>query len=205
MRAQTKADRDRARIPQMVGVRGGGGNRANERGELRALWDAILATWGQRVEDLEKPGRTCRRQTAAMMDGTSIRGCEWVHRWICRRSRVRRRRPSCGRWCRLASSVCANRRVPFSALAKDEVAVREIEAMLPTLPTAHQMQRADARELDFVPEESVQLVLTSPPHWTLKQYNESEGQLGSMADDERLLAELDRVWSRCFRVLVSGG
>ena len=91
------------------------------------------------------------------------------------------------------------------ALAKDDVAVREIEAVLPTLPTSHQMRRADARDLDFVLDESVQLVLTSPPYWTLKQYNESDGQLGSLADYDEFLSELDRVWSHCFRVLVPGG
>jgi hypothetical protein len=33
-------------------------------------------------------------------------------------------------------------------LAKDEVAVRDIEAILPTLPTMHEIHRADARELN---------------------------------------------------------
>ena len=90
-------------------------------------------------------------------------------------------------------------------LAKDDVATREIERVLPTLPTVHQMRRADAREMDFLPAESVHLVLTSPPYWTLKQYNEREGQLGSVDDYDSFLAEIDRVWAHCFRVLVPGG
>jgi len=90
-------------------------------------------------------------------------------------------------------------------LAKDEVANRDIEAILPTLPTAHQMRRADARAMDFLAPESVHLVLTSPPYWTLKQYNESTGQLGSVEDYDEFLVELDRVWSHCFRALVPGG
>jgi len=90
-------------------------------------------------------------------------------------------------------------------LAKDEIATRDIEAVLPTLPTAHEIRRADARELDFLPPESVHLVLTSPPYWTLKQYNESAGQLGSVNDYDSFLAELDRVWTHCLRVLVPGG
>ncbi len=48
-------------------------------------------------------------------------------------------------------------------LAKDEIATRDIEAILPTLPTSHEMRRADARAMDFLPSESVHLVLTSPP------------------------------------------
>lgn len=90
-------------------------------------------------------------------------------------------------------------------LAKDEVAVRDIEAVLPTLPTHHQLRLADARAMGFLPDGSVHLVLTSPPYWTLKQYNESEGQLGSVEDYEAFLAELDRVWSHCLRALVPGG
>jgi DNA modification methylase len=90
-------------------------------------------------------------------------------------------------------------------LAKDGVAVRDIEAILPTLPTTHEMRQADARELDWLADESVHLVLTSPPYWTLKQYNESDAQLGSVDDYDAFLAEIDRVWSHCYRVLVPGG
>ena len=89
-------------------------------------------------------------------------------------------------------------------LAKDEVAVRDIEVVLPTLPTYHQLRRGDARAMDFLPAESVHLVLTSPPYWTLKQYNESDGQLGRVDDYESFLAELDQVWSHCLRALVPG-
>ncbi len=90
-------------------------------------------------------------------------------------------------------------------LAKDEVLARDIEAVLPTLPTAHEMRRADARELSFLADESVHLVLTSPPYWTLKQYNQSDAQLGSVEDYGSFLAEIDRVWSHCYRALVPGG
>jgi len=90
-------------------------------------------------------------------------------------------------------------------LAKDEVAARDIEAVLPTLPTFHQMRLADARELDFLPAKSIHLVLTSPPYWTLKKYNQCDAQLGSVDDYEDFLAQLDRVWSHCYRALVPGG
>ena len=91
------------------------------------------------------------------------------------------------------------------ALARDERATREIGAVLPTLPTRHELRRADARHLDFLPAGSVHLVLTSPPYWTLKQYNEGEGQLGGVSDYDAFLSELDRVWAHAFRALVPGG
>ncbi len=53
--------------------------------------------------------------------------------------------------------------------------------------------------------ESIHLVLTSPPYWTLKQYNEGRGQLGAISDYHQFIAELDNVWHRCFDALVPGG
>lgn len=63
----------------------------------------------------------------------------------------------------------------------------------------------DARELDWVPAESVHLVLTSPPYWTLKEYPPNPNQVGAVTDYPRFLDELDKVWKHCVRVLVPGG
>jgi len=49
------------------------------------------------------------------------------------------------------------------------------------------------------------LVVTSPPYWTLKRYEPNQAQLGAIADYERFLDELDKVWSECARVLIPGG
>ena len=57
----------------------------------------------------------------------------------------------------------------------------------------------------FLDDESVHLVVTSPPYWTLKTYNDSPGQLGHVADYERFLEELNKVWRHSFRALVPGG
>jgi len=53
--------------------------------------------------------------------------------------------------------------------------------------------------------ESVHLVLTSPPYWTLKKYRNVDGQLGHVEQYEEFLEELDEVWKRCFDALVPGG
>lgn len=71
--------------------------------------------------------------------------------------------------------------------------------------TAIQICHGDARNLDWIPSESVHLVLTSPPYWTLKKYPFGEGQLGSVGDYEGFLDELDKVWAHSFRVLIPGG
>ncbi len=69
----------------------------------------------------------------------------------------------------------------------------------------HRLINGDARNLSFLPNESIHLVLTSPPYWNLKQYNENPDQLGHINDYETFLAELEKVWREVFRVLVPGG
>jgi site-specific DNA-methyltransferase (adenine-specific) len=64
----------------------------------------------------------------------------------------------------------------------------------------------DARDLSWIPDASVHLVVTSPPYWTLKEYAPgNDDQMGHFEDYERFLSELDRVWRECQRVLVGGG
>ena len=73
------------------------------------------------------------------------------------------------------------------------------------LRTLHKLVLGDARDLSFIETGSIHLVVTSPPYWTLKRYNEREGQLGHVQDYEEFLAALERVWRECYRVLVPGG
>jgi site-specific DNA-methyltransferase (adenine-specific) len=63
----------------------------------------------------------------------------------------------------------------------------------------------DARKLEWIPDESVHLVVTSPPYFTLKTYARREGQMAEIEDYEHFLDELDKVWRECYRVLVPGG
>jgi DNA modification methylase len=71
--------------------------------------------------------------------------------------------------------------------------------------TFHRLINGDARDLSFLEDESVHLVVTSPPYWNLKQYNENPHQLGHIRDYEAFLAELEKVWRHIFRILVPGG
>jgi site-specific DNA-methyltransferase (adenine-specific) len=71
--------------------------------------------------------------------------------------------------------------------------------------TRHVLHLGDARSLSWVPDESVHLIVTSPPYWTLKEYEHSDEQLGDVEDYEAFLGELDKVWLECVRVLAPGG
>jgi modification methylase len=71
--------------------------------------------------------------------------------------------------------------------------------------TKHQLRKGDARDLSLLGDNSVHLVVTSPPYWTLKKYERNSDQLGDVGDYEEFLNELDKVWRECARVLVKGG
>jgi len=71
--------------------------------------------------------------------------------------------------------------------------------------TNQRLINGDARDLTFLNDESIHLVVTSPPYWNLKKYNENPDQLGHINDYESFLAELEKVWRETFRVLVPGG
>lgn len=70
--------------------------------------------------------------------------------------------------------------------------------------TTHRLIQGDARDLSFLQDESIHLVVTSPPYWNLKRYNDNQDQLGHISGYEQFLTELTKVWRQCFRVLVPG-
>lgn len=71
--------------------------------------------------------------------------------------------------------------------------------------TTHRLIQGDARYFPYLPDGSVHLVITSPPYWNLKRYNESPRQMGHISDYERFLDELGKAWREVYRVLVPGG
>jgi site-specific DNA-methyltransferase (adenine-specific) len=71
--------------------------------------------------------------------------------------------------------------------------------------TSHTVRLGDARDLTWIPSESVHLVVTSPPYANLIEYPAHASQLGNIAAYETFLTALDAVWAECLRVLVPGG
>ncbi len=84
--------------------------------------------------------------------------------------------------------------------------MRDMETVaIARTPRSVTIHHGDARELDWIANESVHLVITSPPYWTLKRYPENQRQLGHISEYEQFHDELDKVWAHSFRVLVPGG
>jgi modification methylase len=103
----------------------------------------------------------------------------------------------------IASITDHQRDIP--RLAKNADVCAAIEAQLPRIPTNHSLYQGDARRLAAITDASVHLVVTSPPYWTLKRYNDSPGQMGHIDSYDEFLDQLDHVWRECHRVLVPGG
>jgi DNA modification methylase len=99
-----------------------------------------------------------------------------------------------------------NPQTAIPALAKDTKLLSEVEQAIQRIPTEHILYRQDSRRLSIEPE-SIHLVVTSPPYWTLKEYNPHADQLGyvDVEDYEQFLRSLDEVWERCYQALVPGG
>lgn len=69
--------------------------------------------------------------------------------------------------------------------------------------TEHKIFFGDSRSLNQVKDKSVQLIITSPPYWQLKDYG-TEDQIGFNDSYEEYINNLNLVWKECNRVLSDG-
>lgn len=69
--------------------------------------------------------------------------------------------------------------------------------------TEHKIIFGDSRSLNKIEDKSVQLIVTSPPYWQLKDYG-SEEQIGFNDSYEEYINNLNLVWKECYRVLDDG-
>jgi site-specific DNA-methyltransferase (cytosine-N4-specific) len=74
----------------------------------------------------------------------------------------------------------------------------------------------DARKMEELPDNSIRLIVTSPPYFNIKDYSldgyqqnkrtkKTRGQIGDIADYKKYIAEMLIVWKECGRVLKPNG
>jgi site-specific DNA-methyltransferase (adenine-specific) len=71
------------------------------------------------------------------------------------------------------------------------------------MSTKHQIIIGDSRNMAEVKEESVHLIVTSPPYWQIKDYGKKE-QIGFYDSYDNYINGLNKVWEESYRVLYPG-
>jgi site-specific DNA-methyltransferase (adenine-specific) len=71
------------------------------------------------------------------------------------------------------------------------------------MKTSHKIIIGDSRCMEKVKDESVHLIVTSPPYWQLKDYG-NHNQIGFNDTYEEYINNLNLVWNECKRVLHKG-
>ena len=68
------------------------------------------------------------------------------------------------------------------------------------IKTNHTLFIGDSRDMSQIENNSIQLIITSPPYWQLKDYG-SEKQVGFNDSYEDYINNLNLTWSQCHRIL----
>lgn len=62
----------------------------------------------------------------------------------------------------------------------------------------------DSRNLSFIPDNSVGLVVTSPPYWNKADYGKGKNNLGTIVSYPAFIEATRKVWEECYRALLPG-
>jgi site-specific DNA-methyltransferase (adenine-specific) len=71
------------------------------------------------------------------------------------------------------------------------------------MSTTHKIIIGDSRQMKEVEDESIHLIVTSPPYWQLKDYGNGS-QIGFNHSYEDYINNLNLVWKECYRALHKG-
>ena len=97
-------------------------------------------------------------------------------------------------------ATCVDQNGNYIRKIKKECRAQNNDMSLDALQVFH----GDSRDMDFIQEASIGLVVTSPPYWDKADYGKSTKNLGNQANYVEFLLEVRKVFLECFRVLMPG-
>lgn len=71
------------------------------------------------------------------------------------------------------------------------------------IQTKHSIIMGDSRDMSAIKKQSVDLIITSPPYWQLKDYGH-QNQIGYNDSYEHYINHLNLVWNECYHVMDNG-
>jgi len=71
------------------------------------------------------------------------------------------------------------------------------------MSTKHKIIIGDSRNMTELKDNSVHLVVTSPPYWQIKDYGD-KNQIGFHDNYEDYIRKLNEIWTESYRVLNPG-
>ncbi len=82
--------------------------------------------------------------------------------------------------------------------------VYRIRGISPTTEAEIIAERGDSRNLAFLPSDSIDLIISSPPYWNKADYGCGIENLGNIERYDLFLSEVQKVFAECYRVLRAG-
>mgnify|MGYP002712759079 FL=1 len=98
------------------------------------------------------------------------------------------------------NAICVEQNEPYTRVARQRVS----EEVPEPLQNALSIVNTDCRDLSFLPDDSVDLIVTSPPYWNKADYGKSQQDLGAVDSYADFLNEMRKVIAECMRVLKPG-
>jgi site-specific DNA-methyltransferase (adenine-specific) len=99
-------------------------------------------------------------------------------------------------------AICVDQNKAYVRIVKNECA--HLRDGHPPIFNPLQAVDGDSRDLSFISDNSVSLVVTSPPYWNKADYGKGAANLGSVASYGQFLQEIRPAFRECYRVLQPG-
>ncbi len=82
--------------------------------------------------------------------------------------------------------------------------MHELRKSLPNGDLSLTIKGGDSRNLAFLPEHSIGLIVTSPPYWNKANYGQRKSNIGKISVYSEFLEEVRDVFKECYRVIAPG-